>query len=369
MTTATATATATATTATADAAGKAKEAFGLRLAEIINHAGLALMVSIGHRTGLFDAMSRLPAATSERIAAEARLSERYVREWLGAMVTGGFVRYSPGDGTYLLPPEHAAWLTRGANPNVAASMQWVAVLGAVEDPVVEAFSHGRGVPYSAYRRFHEVMAEESAQSVVAALSDHIVPLVPGLAGRLGRGIDVLDVGCGGGRAMIELAGRHPASRFVGYDASPEAVAAASAEAARRGLANVRFEARDAAAPYAPAAFDLITAFDAIHDQARPDAVLRNIAEGLRPDGTFLMQDISGSGHVHKDVDHPFGPFLYTISCMHCMSVSLAGGGPGLGAMWGREKALSMLRDAGFGNVRVETLPHDPLNFYYVATRG
>jgi hypothetical protein len=112
--------------------------------------------------------------------------------------------------------------------------------------------------------------------------------------------------------------------------------------------------------------DLITAFDAIHDQTRPDAVLRNVARGLRPGGVFLMQDISGSSHVERDVNHPLGTFLYTISLTHCMSVSLAGGGPGLGAMWGKDTALRMLREAGFGDVRVETLPHDIMNFYYVA---
>jgi hypothetical protein len=80
-----------------------------------------------------------------------------------------------------------------------------------------------------------------------------------------------------------------------------------------------------------------------------------------------MQDIPGSSHVHTDIEHPFGPFLYTISCMHCMSVSLAAGGPGLGVMWGKEKATEMLREAGFGRVRVETLPHDPMNYFYIAT--
>lgn len=342
------------------------DAFGLKMVEVLNHAGLALMTSIGHRTGLFDAMSRMAAATSAQIAAEARLNERYVREWLGAMATGGVVEYRERDGTYRLPPEHAAWLTREASPNnVAVAMQFLAVLGHVEDHVVEAFRHGRGVPYSSYHRFHEVMAEESAQTVVAALFDHILPLVPGLVDRLDAGIDVLDVGCGSGRAVNELAARFPASRFTGCDAAEEAVAAARSEAARRGVANVRFEVRDAAEP-ATSTFDLITAFDAIHDQARPDVVLRNVAEALKPGGTFLMQEISGSSHLHTDIAHPLGPFLYTISCMHCMSVSLASGGPGLGAMWGKQKALEMLREAGFASVRVETLPHDLMNDFYVA---
>ncbi len=344
------------------------DAFADKLADTINHAGLALMISIGHRVGLFDTMAPMGWTSSPRLASAAGLSERYVREWLGAMTTGGIVEFRVEDKHYFLPAEHAAWLTRSASPNnLATPMQWVAVLGYVEDQVVEAFRHGRGVPYEAYNRFHEVMAEESAQSVVAALDDHILPLIPGLVDRLTHGIDVLDVGCGGGRALSALAKRFPASRLVGRDASAEAIALARAEADLLGLTNVSFEQADVAAMTDRDAFDLITAFDAIHDQAQPDAVLRNIAAGLKPGGLLLMQDISGSSHVHADIAHPFGPFLYTISCMHCMSVSLASGGPGLGAMWGRELAETMLLEAGFTEVRVETLDHDPMNFFYIAT--
>ena len=343
------------------------EAFVGKMVAGLNAAGLALMTSIGHRTGLFDTMAKMPPATTHAIADRAGLSERYVREWLGGMVTGGVVDHDPRTGTYALPPEHAACLTRSASPNnMAASMQWVAVLGAVEDKVVDAFTHGRGVPYSAYARFHEVMAEESGQTVVAALFDYILPLVPGLADRLASGIDVLDVGCGAGRALIELAAAYPHSRFTGYDVSAEAVAAARANAARRNLANVRFDARDVAAPFGPKSFDLVTAFDAIHDQARPAEVLANVRAGLRPGGVFLMQDILAHTHHHENRDHPVGTFIYAISCMHCMSVSLANGGPGLGAAWGVEKAREMLADAGFADVTVNTLPHDPMNYYYVA---
>jgi SAM-dependent methyltransferase len=169
--------------------------------------------------------------------------------------------------------------------------------------------------------------------------------------------------------MNELASIFPNSRFTGIDLAERAVDAARAEASRRGLENVRFEAQDAAAMTAIGEYDLITAFDAVHDQARPAAVLRNINRALRRSGTFLMQDISGSSHVHEDVAHPLGPFLYAISCMHCMSVSLAAGGPGLGAMWGKELALKMLGEAGFGRVDVETLPHDPMNYFYIVEAG
>jgi SAM-dependent methyltransferase len=343
------------------------EAFAGKMIAAMNGAAVALMTSLGHRTGLFDTMAKLPPASPAQIARAAGLSERYVREWLGAMTTGGVVEHDPDAGTYRLPPEHAAVLTRAARPgNIASSMQWVAVMGAVEDEVAEAFRHGKGVPYSAYRRFHEVMAEESDQTTVAGLEAHIIPLVPGLPLRLAGGIDVLDVGCGSGLAVMRLAELFPASRFAGYDFSAEAIEAATAEARSRGLRNVRFEARDVAAGIEPRGFDLVTAFDAIHDQADPAGVLRSVRLALRPGGVFLMQDIKASSHVCRNVGEPLAPFVYTISCMHCMSVSLACGGAGLGAAWGKELAVRMLADAGFADVTVDTLPHDVLNYYYVA---
>ncbi|MFO0850402.1 MAG: class I SAM-dependent methyltransferase [Gemmataceae bacterium] len=345
----------------------AVEAFAGKMVGHLNGAAVMLMTSLGHRTGLFDVMAALPPATSRQIAAAAGLSERYVREWLGAMATGGVVEHDPAANTYHLPAEHAAVLTRAARPNnLAVGAQFVAVLGAAEDQVAAAFKHGKGVPYSAYPRFHEVMAEESDQTTVAGLEEHILPLVPGLTARLAVGIDVLDVGCGRGQAVMALARRFPASRFVGYDFSEEAIGSATRAARAARLENARFAVRDAAGLTDRSAFDLVTAFDAIHDQADPAAVLARIRQALRPGGVFLMQDIKACSHVHGNRDLPLGPWVYTISCMHCMSVSLAGGGAGLGAAWGEELALRMLADAGFPSVRVHTLPHDPLNSYYVA---
>lgn len=344
-------------------------AFEGRLLTILNDGALTIGLSLGHRTGLFDTMRDLPAATSAEIAAAAGLDERYVREWLAIMVTGGVVDHDPDAATYRLPAEHAACLTRAATPNnLAVVAQYVPLLGAVEDRIVDCFRRGGGVPYDGYLRFHEVMAEDSGQTVVAALGDHILPLVPGLSDDLARGIDVVDVGCGSGLAVLELARRFPASRFTGFDFSEEAIGSATRGAIERGLTNARFEVRDAAALALEHAFDLVTTFDAIHDQADPARVLRNIGRMLRPDGTYLMQDIAGSSHLHQNLDHPLGTLLYTVSTMHCMSVSLAQGGAGLGTMWGRERAIAMLAEAGFHEVERKQLPHDPMNDYYVARK-
>lgn len=342
------------------------DAFAGQFMNHLNGAAMMLMISIGHRTGLFDAMSDGNGYTSESLAEKSRLSERYVREWLGAVVTGGVVSYDPDEQTYSLPSEHAAFLTRAAAPNnLAVTAQWVSVLGYVEDNVVDAFRHGRGVPYSAYNRFHEVMAEESGQSVIAGLDEHILPLVPGLIESLNAGVDVVDVGCGSGLAVIKMARDYPNSRFVGLDLSEEAVAFATERARAAGVSNVRFEALDLTTWDANQAYDVVFTFDAVHDQAHPDKVLANIRRALKRGGVYLMQDIKASSYVDQQENQPLAPFIYTISCMHCMSVSLAQGGVGLGAAWGKELALKMLDDAGFASTEVRELEHDPMNYYYI----
>jgi 2-polyprenyl-3-methyl-5-hydroxy-6-metoxy-1,4-benzoquinol methylase len=346
------------------------EAFAERLLDALNGGSIAIMTSIGHRTGLFDVMAGLPFSTSEQIASAANLNERYVREWLNAMVVGRIVEYDPENETYHLPQEHAAFLTRAASPdNIAVTTQFIPLMGSVEDGIVESFKHGGGLPYSAFPHFHAVMAEDSGQTVVAALTDHILPLVPGLSERLEEGIDVLDVGCGSGWAINLLARIFPNSRFVGYDFSEEAIARARTDAQEHGTTNVRFKVKDVTALEEKASYDLITTFDAVHDQADPAAVLKGIADALNDGGVYLMQDIAGSSHVHKNMDHPIGPFLYTVSTMHCMTVSLAQGGEGLGTMWGEEKAKELLKEAGFTEVKVEQLPHDFVNSYYIIKKG
>lgn len=336
-----------------------------QLVRILNDGCLGLMLSLGHRTGLFDALGESPT-TIEALSHRASLQQRYVREWLGAMVTGAIVCHEPSSGTYWLDAEHAALLTDGGDANLAAFAQYLAVLGGVEDELVHCFREGGGVPYARYPRFHEVMAADSGQTVLAALRPLIVPLVPGLEDRLAAGVDVLDVGCGRGQALQQLARDYPRSRFCGIDLSADAIASASAAA--HDLSNLTFVVLDAMqmeSRWPTASFDLITTFDAVHDQAHPAQVVASIRRLLRDGGVYLAQDINTSGSHHGDRDHPLGPFIYTISTMHCMTVSLAQGGEGLGAAWGRPAAEALFRDAGFTSVVVHVLPHDDQNAYYV----
>ena len=348
------------------------EAFANRFLSVLNHGSLCMMVSVGHRTGLFDAMRDLPPSTSVEIAAKAGLNERYVREWLGAMVTGGIVEVDPNTNRFLLPREHAAYLSRAAGAdNMAVFAQYIGLMGTVEDDIVECFHKGGGVPYSRFPRFHAVMAEDSGQSVLSSLESHILPLVPGLAERLSAGIQMLAVGCGRGMIMNRLAERFPKSRFTGMDLSSEAIMYAWQAAAEKKLRNIEFIVADLShfdqtAEYE--AFDVITTFDAVHDQKFPLNVLKGIYRALRPDGVYLMQDIKGSSHVHKNIDHPLGTLLYGISCMHCMTVSLAQGGEGVGAMWGEEMTREYLKKAGFSSVQKNELAHDIQNNWYVVRK-
>lgn len=348
------------------------DAFAGKLLDTLNSGALSLMISLGHRSGLFDVMSKLGWVTSSELAAAAKLNERYVREWLGAMTVGGVVSadgHASGGTNYFLPSEHASFLTRAARAdNMAVFAQYIGQLGFVEDDILECFRNGGGVPYERFARFHEIMAEDSGQSVLPALETHILDLVPGLREKLQQGIRVLDLGCGRGKAITKLAEIFPNSTFHGIDLSLDAIQYAREQVKALCLTNIIFTTKDLSdfdQTAEPDTFDLVFTFDAVHDQAKPLNMLRGIQRTLKSDGVYVMQDIHGHSHVHGNLDNPLAPLLYTVSCMHCMTVSLAQGGEGLGAMWGREKAQEMLRDAGFSRIAIKRLDHDIQNDWYV----
>ena len=264
------------------------ENFASSLIDTLNRSSLSVMTSIGHRTGLFDVMAEMDFATSDEIAGKSALNERYVREWLGAMVTGSIINYAPESKSYHLPAEHAAYLTRKAGAdNIAVFTQYVAIMGQVEDDILDCFKNGGGVPYSKFDRFHDVMAEDSGLSVLSSLESHILPLVPGLVEKLKAGIKILDVGCGSGRIMNKLASLFPNSHFSGMDLSAEAIEKATSAANESELGNVEFIVKDLSdfdQTSPEEAYDFITTFDAIHDQGKPLNVLKGIYRALKSDG-------------------------------------------------------------------------------------
>lgn len=346
-------------------------AFAERVTAALDGASLALLLSLGHQSGLFDALATLPEpATSTQIASRTGLNERYVREWLGGTTVAGVVDYDAATKTYRLPQHHAATLTRAAGAaNLARVAQYIALMGEVEQRVLDCFRHGGGLPYSDYPRFHAVMAERSGEVFDSALVDVVLPLVKGLPQRLHDGAEVADFGCGSGHAVNVMAQAFHNSRFTGIDFSTEGIERATREATQRGLANATFESHDLTTFDRASAYDLVTAFDAIHDQAQPARVLENIYRSLRPGGVFLMADSKSSSSLEDNIGVPMNTYRYTVSLMHCMPVSLALNGAGLGTMWGRQLAISMLADAGFTGVECAEIDEDPSNYYYIATKS
>jgi ubiquinone/menaquinone biosynthesis C-methylase UbiE len=338
--------------------------FAAKLLGLYTGSMLTKLIDIGYDTGLFEA-SRAGPATSEELAERAGLKERYVREWLGAMASGGIYRYDAASRRYELPEEHAALLTGRSAQNLSPHAKIIEHFGSHLGKLKACFREGGGIPYSAYRPvFTQCMDDVWRRIYDQMLIPGFIGAVPGLTEVLERGIGVLDVGCGTGHAVNVLARRFPKSRFAGYDIGEDAIEAARKEASEMDLANTRFEVLDVAALRAQPKFDLITAFDAIHDQKDPDAVLHGVRRALAAGGTFLMIDFKFSSRVEDNLANPFAPLYYATSLMHCMPVSLAVGGKGLGTVWGEQTARAMLRDAGFGSVEVLDTPR-PQNYMFV----
>jgi 2-polyprenyl-3-methyl-5-hydroxy-6-metoxy-1,4-benzoquinol methylase len=349
------------------------ESFAGKLLDIINGGCLSLLISVGHKTGLFDTLSGLhKPCTSEEIAKKANLNERYVREWLGGMVVGGIVEYFPNEKTYLLPSEHSAFTTRAAGiDNLALFSQYVSLMGLVEDKIVDCFRNGGGVPYSEYPGFQTLQAEETSRVFDSRLIEQIVPLTgPDMISKLHSGAAVLEIGCGRGHALNLMAKAFPNSKFFGYDFSVEGIEAGKKESKELNLINVEFEVKDVNTLTDTNKYDLIMAFDTIHDQAHPTTVLSKIYSALKLNGTFLMQDIAASSYTEENVQNPLAPTLYTFSTMHCMTVSLAQNGEGLGTVWGRQMAEKMLKEAGFSEgIDVKQIAGDILNYYYIVKKA
>lgn len=347
----------------------AAEAFAERLFETYTHGMLTLMIDLAHRTGLLEAAAAGPG-TSAELARRAGLSERYVLECLGALTTGRILEYDSATDRYTLPPERAIALTGDGSLNLAPISRLVAALSKTLPEVASAFRAGGGVPYSRFRpEFTELMDGLSRGFFDGQLIDGVVPLTGDLAARLADGIRVADIGCGSGHSTNLLAKAYPMSAFVGYDIADDALDRARREAAAYGLTNVSFQQLDIVALPADPPLDAVFAFDAVHDQADPVAVLDRVHAALRPGGMFVMFDTKASSRLENNLANPAATMLYSISTLHCLTVSLADGGAGLGAVWGEEMATRMLADAGFVDIDVRDVPDDPLDVVYLARRA
>jgi SAM-dependent methyltransferase len=285
------------------------------------------------------------------------------------MATGGLIDYDAPTETYTMPMPIAVVLTGGPLPlGTIAGLQ--THLGKHVHEVARVFRDGGGVPYSAYRpEFTDLMDQIGRTWYDTALVETCLPLADGLADRFAAGAAVADVACGTGHALVVLARRFPASQFVGIDLDDGAISRARSEATGAGLTNVRFEVGDAARLSYAETFDAVFVFDALHDQVDPDAVLRGIHAALKPGGTFVMKEPHAGDALEENIGNPFAPIMYSISTLHCLTVSLAHDGAGIGTVFGEQRARRMLADAGFDLRRVESAPGDPMDAVYISSKS
>jgi SAM-dependent methyltransferase len=314
--------------------------------------GAAMTVAlayIGDRLGIFKAMTGGTPMTSLEIAQRTHLDERYVREWASTMAAAGYLDYSSADATFRMNAEQAMVLAEEDNTFfTGGAFQYAVTCYRQISALMQAFKHGGGVPFTDFgpeiveaieRLFHV-----GYETWVAA---QWIPAVPDIHERLNAGGEAAEVGCGAGQCIIPVASAYANSRFFGFDVDLHSIERAREKVVRAGIAD-RISFEQIAAEHLPFVdrFDLVMAFNCVHDMARPRAALAAIRRILKPGGAFMWSEADASDNLEENLN-PVGRALYGASAMHCMTVSLADDGEGLGVVIGENNARGMAAEAGF----------------------
>ncbi len=342
------------------------EEFLERFVDLASGATTIGLLAVADRSGLLGFLGQGNTGNTDQIADQAGLDARYVREILSGLAAAGVVDYDPGSGVFTLPPEHALLLSDTDSPYFMGG--WLDMVPAVMtqiDGIVAATKNGGGVRFESFGPdLIRGLDRGNAPSQRALLIKRWLPAVPGLVGRLESGIRVADIGCGSGTAAIVIARAFPNSNVVGFD-----IADSSLQLARErsgDLDNVEFRSATVEEIPVEPGFDLVTSFDVIHDLSDPMAGLRRIRQSLSQNGLYLMMEPEADSDLEGNLN-PRGAMLYGISALHCMTQSLARGGEGLGAAWGRQRAESYAREAGFSGFRVLEEISNRFSAFYLLT--
>lgn len=338
--------------------------FMLRFMERVSGAALLGVVEVAERTGLLTALAGQGPLAEAEIVERTGLQERYVREVLRALAAGEILRYDAERETFELSAEGAACLADEQSPYfLGAWPQALRLLLRAAPDVARACQEGGGVSFTAFGpEWVEALDRTNSPGMRILLTRKWLPAMPDVVKRLEEGARVADVGCGSGTAVLTLARTYPASKIVGYDLDATSIARARAAAEAQRLENVGFERVAAESIPTDPPFDLVTAFDVIHDLGRPRDALFRIREALAAEGTLLMVEPAAGDTLQENL-HAGGALFYSMSTLHCMTVSLADGGEGLGTAYGPRRAEALCREAGFGRFR--RLPiQNPFNAFY-----
>ncbi len=322
---------------------------------------------LGDRLGLFKDLAAHGPTTSGELATRAGINERYAREWLGGMASAGYLEYEPASRQFTLPPEHAPVLAQERGPVFFGGVyQMMTGMNGVLDQLTAAFRAGGGVPQSAYTEdMWDGMERFTINWFENLLTQQWLPAMPDVQAKLERGVQVADIGCGRGQALIKLAQAFPNSRYIGYDFFGPTIERATANAQAAGVADrVRFAQRNVSQGL-PEQYDVITTFDVVHDAVDPVGLLRTIRQGLRADGVYVCLDVNCSDKLEEN-SGPLGAMFHGFSVLYCMTTSLAGGGMGLGTLGFHEpKVRELCTEAGFQSVRRVPLENPFNNLYEI----
>ncbi len=304
------------------------------------------LLAVADRSGLLSWLGEHGSGTAAEIAVAAGLERPYVQEVLSGLAAAGSVEYDPATETFSIPPEHALFLSEPDSPYYMGGwFDMIPELMKQVDGVANAARNGGGVGSDEFGpEMTRGIDRANTPSQKVFLTNRWLAAVPGLIDRLETGIRVADIGCGSGSAALLMAQAFPESEVTGFDISAEALQRARSRAGS--LGNLVFEESPADSIPLQPPFQLITAFDVIHDLADPGAGLERIRSALSPDGVFLMMEPNLSSRLEDNM-HDIGALIYGMSALHCMTQSLAADGEGLGAAWGRERAEDYARKAGF----------------------
>jgi 2-polyprenyl-3-methyl-5-hydroxy-6-metoxy-1,4-benzoquinol methylase len=313
------------------------------------------MVYVGLQTGLFRIFKEpMTAAVAARTSG---LHPRYVEEWLKGMASAGYLDYDPANQTFMLPEEHAYFLaSEGTDHFVGGLFAMVPPLMRVAPEVAEAFRKGGGVAFSDFGPgCVEALDLINRGQYETRLADYWLKSLPETTAKLAAGGRALDVGCGSGAVCVALKKAFPAAAVVGMDPDRESIRRAQAAAPE-----VKFLTEMPKGQ----TFDLITLCDVLHDLAAPLQTLQEIRALLAPDGTLFIVEPKAADRLEENRDAVSTTF-YGFSLFHCMTQSLARGGPGLGTCLGPAATGKLLREAGFG--RFQRLDIKSLtNLFYAA---
>jgi 2-polyprenyl-3-methyl-5-hydroxy-6-metoxy-1,4-benzoquinol methylase len=317
------------------------------------------MAYVGTRTGLFRAMQGKGPMTQAEVVAASSLQARYVEEWLKGMTAAGYLDYDPQARTFLLSDEYAYFLASdGSDHFVGGMWEMVPSLMKTAPRVAEAFRNGGGVPFGDFGPdcVHALDLINRGQYEFR-FADYWLKALPDVVAKLQAGGRVLDYGCGSGQVCMALAKAFPKAEVVGFD-----VDAGSIEKARKSSTqNIGFQTDEPGG-----IFDLVTICDCIHDLAAPVETLKKIKGLLKEDSTLFIVEPKAADRL-EDNRNPVAAMFYGFSIFHCMTQSLARGGPGLGTCMGPAQTEKLAREAGFTRFRMLDLKSQT-NLFYAAQR-